>query len=237
MAIAAGNNTSADIASAGATFNSTMPSGAGASSIVVFTVSFANDTGTAIGSWTPPTGWTEIGTRSFISGTTKPIGTQSFWSLGNNTNLTWTKSGSVKYVGWVAVNYTGVDLTTPIDATGTNANNTGSNTLTTNAVTIATDQAWHLIAAHDWNVAGGTFSATSFTTVQSPGPDESACLMYNTTPKGVGSTGTVVITATGGTAANNAITAQSYALRPASGGGGIIGTQGIFGNVAGLRGF
>ena len=231
MAIAIGNNTTGDSGSAGGTFDAVMPTGANGSSITLVIISSANDVGTAIGSWTLPAGWTQIAIDT-ITGTTRPQCLQAAWSLGNNTNLTFTKSGSVKYLGWKVIDFTGVDLTTPIDATGTSNNNTGLGTITANAVTIITDQAWHLIAADDWNVAGGTISAPSFSSLQSVGPDASACLLYNSTPKAPGSTGTVVVTGTGGTDANNAMNAIPFALRPTStGGGGILYINNLFRDI------
>jgi hypothetical protein len=158
-----------------------------------------------------PTGWTLLGNVD--------AGNVRMWvfnSLGNNANLGFTFTGSSTDLGWVNTGYTGVDNTTPIDATGTASTNSGSASITANAVTIATSQAWELIAQVDVN--DGAATATGFTTKDNGSTlHMRPAILYNTTPKSTGSTGTVTV--------NNAAspTAQQlavlpFALRPAAAG-------------------
>jgi hypothetical protein len=168
----------------------------------------------AAGSYTAPAGWTSIGSVLNAGTASQHISVQAWHAAGDVANLAFTKSGSATDVGWVMLCFSGVDTTTPIDATGTANSNTGAATLTTNAVTIATDQAWHCIAFADW--LSGTFSATGFTNAESPLTNESAALLYNTTPKSTGSTGTVVVTSSAASS-GQVLAGVPFALRPVVG--------------------
>lgn len=145
---------------------------------------------------------------------------QGFWSLGSNTNLTFTKSGSVVDVGWVCLGFTGVDNTTPIDATGTTSSNTGTSgtvSLTVNAVTVATSQAWEVFCYTPWN--SGTITVTptaTFNNVVNAAANEQANCFYNPTALGTGSTGTVATSIPFGSATQG-VAAMPFALRPAGG--------------------
>lgn len=166
---------------------------------------------------TAPTGWTLVGSLLNQLNSADHISGWVYWSLGSNTNLGFTRTANVGgTVGWEMVAFLGCDTTTPIDATGTANSSTANNaTLTTNLVTIATANAWHCIGFLDW--LGGTFSATGFTNAENAAANESAALLYNTTPKSTGSTGTVVVTSSAGTS-GQVLIGIPFALRPAAGG-------------------
>jgi hypothetical protein len=80
---------------------------------------------------------------------------------------------------------------------------------------VATDQAWHVIGFGSW--LGGINSAPGFTVAQNavPATNEDSTLLYNTTPKSVGSTGTVTVTSSSGSA-GQVLVGIPFALRPAS---------------------
>ena len=135
-----------------------------------------------------------------------------FWALGNIANLTFTKSGNVSALGWACSAFTGVDNATPIDAIGTATNTISSTTVTVGTVSVATNNAWHLVAACE-AAKSATLSATSFTIAESGNTNEHAALLYNTTPKSVGATGTVTVTSTDGTGGQTLI-GFAFAIRP-----------------------
>lgn len=208
-------NTSANIASAGATQAVTIPTGSGSGEIAILAVGCGRFAAAA-GSYTAPAAWTQIGGIFDANNGNNHVSGQVFWALGSTAgaSLTLTKSGSVDTMGWVCVTFSGVDLTTPVDATGTANSGTGATTLTTNAVTVTAqgDQGWHLIGFFDW--FGNTVTAPSFTVAPNGLTNESANLLYNTTPKSPGSTGTVIITGT--TAGGQVMIGIPFVLRPAS---------------------
>src|SRR6476660_9617950 len=91
---------------------------------------------------TASTGWAS----AFTPVDTGNVRMWGWWSLGNNTNLGFTLggvTGSVADIGYECSDFTGCDLTTPIDATGTASTNSALASITANAVTVATNQAWH----------------------------------------------------------------------------------------------
>jgi hypothetical protein len=170
-----------------------------------------------------PAGWTAIATDVGSSSATSAQRTSAFYRVLQAGDSTWafgrtTANSQSVDIGIVFLAFTGVDNTTPIDATGTTATNTGSATISAPAVTIATANAWHCIAMGCWN--GGAASATGFTDLPNANPatHEQADLLYNQTPKSAGSTGAVTVTQ--GAASGNQLSAIPFALRPAGGGGG-----------------
>jgi hypothetical protein len=129
-------------------------------------------------------------------------------------NLSFTIDSGTGDMGWVCAAYTGVDNTTPIDATGTTGTNTNSGTIVANLVTVATANAWELIASIAWQ--SGAWSATGFTSADNgSAANQQAVILYNTTPKSTGSTGTVTVT-NAGTASGQHLIAIPFALRPAA---------------------
>jgi hypothetical protein len=194
----------------------TLPSGTVGTDVVIVAWGL-DDNNTSAPTIIAPAGWTAVDTSIRTAVGSKNITLYAFWALGGVANLgfTCTVLTSSIDLGWVCVGFTGVNNTTPIDAVGGTNSSTGATTLTTNAVTVATDQAWHAIAFCDW-LGGGTdtFSATGFTAKQNGGAHATAALLYNTTPKSTGSTGTVVVTSSDA-AANQIENGMPFALRPA----------------------
>ncbi len=217
MAIAVNSNiSSGDIASVAATTTITLPSGTAATDVVV--VCFGTDNNAATTTTvTAPAGWTRIDVTVAGSNGTTRVKQDVFWALGNVSNLGFTNSntGATFQQGWVCLGWTGVDNTTPIDATGTSNTNASAANITTNAVTVATDQAWHVIAVTDW-LGKVAYTATSFTEKNNAAANAAAAILYNTTPKSVGSTGTVVVNNSDGTTTGEILNATPFALRPAA---------------------
>jgi hypothetical protein len=216
MAIGFRASSSADKASAAATETITKPTGTASTDILV--IAFGTDKGSNVAQTiTPPSGWTRIGAQvSQTNGASQIVLLDAFWSLGSNASLGFgnSVSGAAVQQGWVCGAFTGVDNTTPIDvADGTGNKGTFANTLTVNGVTIVTDQAWDCFAAADW--LGGVFSATSFTVAENGHTNASAALLYNTTPKSTGATGTVTFSDTLGGSGTQIMEAIRFALRPA----------------------
>lgn len=198
-----------DLANSPATLTLVMPTGAVSTDIAIATIT--SDFSTTI---TPPAGWTRVGSQvKMTAGNTVCV--DVFVSLGNNTNMGFGVSGSGtgNSIGSVVSCFSGVDNTTPIDVAGSGNTVSGTNTLTMSAITIVTANAWELIAAGDFN--GGVFSATSFTVSENTHTNAAAALLYNTTPKGTGSTGTVALDDSASTT-NQIMCALAFALRPAT---------------------
>jgi hypothetical protein len=212
VAIAFRAGAKADTANA-TTFNVAKPTGFASTDILVVVLGWSS---TGSPTLTVPTGWTQI---FGISGDTT-IGGACYRALGSVASVAFALSVS-RDNGMVCLAFTGVDNTTPVDATGTATVNTGAATNTAAAVTVVTANAWHLIACSDWN--GGMFTATGFTQFENANPPlhESACCLYNTTPKGTGSTGTVSV-ADSASATSQHILTMPFALRPAAGGAGPV---------------
>jgi hypothetical protein len=210
------SNSAGDIAVAPATLNVTKPTGGtpGASDILVLCVGGGN--GSAAGSYTAPAGWNLIGQLLDQASGVDHVSQQVWWAPGDVANLAFTKVGAIASLGWVMVCFTGCNSASPVDATGTpNSRVTDGTTLVTNAVTVATDQAWHVIGFGSW--LGGTNSAPGFTVAQNavPASNEDSTILYNTTPKSVGSTGTVTVTSSAGSA-GQVLVGIPFALRPSS---------------------
>ena len=213
MAIGFRSETEGETLTPGATVTLTLPSGVVTGDVLVAILGSSKDGVGGTCGWTAPVGWTRIGANVVQDNAFGRSAIDVFWALGNVASLTFTKSGTVGYFGYVCVAYTGVDNTTANDAAGTGNGNTGATSLTTNEVTVVTNQAWHIIGVATWN--SGTFSATGFTVEQTPGSTaQCAGQLYNTTPKEVGSTGTVSVSSTA-SGTNQIFVAQPFALRPA----------------------
>lgn len=208
-------NTTADLNAPGATIAVTLPTGGLSTEICILALLASNASANPVGSWTPPAGWTAIfSTFNRLQGGGGDMGCQGFWSLANNANLTFTKSGTVTAAGWVAVDFSGVDLTTPIDVTQVGQSIVTSQDLTLASNNIATDQAWDMAIGGDWQ-SGGTFTIPNFTIAVNANVNESAIVGYNTTPKSVGATGTVVMHNTAA-ASGQVLLGARFALRPTS---------------------
>lgn len=139
-----------------------------------------------------------------------------FTALGGVAATGFTFTGSSTDLGWVCVGFTGVDNTTPVDASGTSSTSSGSTTVTANAVTIATLNAIEVICGCDVN--DGAMSATGFTTKDNGSTlHMRPAILYNLTGQALGSTGTVTVT-NGASATSQQLAVFPFALRPAAGG-------------------
>src|SRR5206468_4137739 len=79
-----------------------------------------------------------------------------------DTSWAFTNSGA-NALGGICQTFSGIDTVTQPDASGSTSTNTGSATLTVNAVTVVTDQAWECVAVGGWN--GGHASIPGFSSV------------------------------------------------------------------------
>lgn len=213
IAVRSSGSATADVSDVGAAVSK--PSGAVAGDVAVATVAFAWNIG---GPWSSsaPSGWTAIAENVGDSAGTTGQRISAYRRVIQAGDSSWTFSlsgGSSDYFLGVALQcFSGVDNTTPIDATGTGSNNSGSATISAGAVTIATANAWECIAAAAFN--GPSITATGFTATDNAGSEEYAALLYNTTPKATGSTGTVTVSSSAG-AGGNELAVIPFALRPA----------------------
>ena len=119
-------------------------------------------------------------------------------------------NGSV-YMQVVLQSFSGINTSSPIDATGTASTSSAVNTITANSVTAVNSGAWELIGVAEATASNVT--ATKFTGLSPSG--YGATLLYDTTALNPGATGAVTVTG-GGTAANNALVAIPFTIAPAA---------------------
>lgn len=215
MAIGFRQASSGDLHFPGTTTTITKPTGFASTDVLV--AFFGTGNGASLTSTvTAPTGWTAISAGYTVSSGVTRLALYGFWALGSVAALGFTNTnGNSTDQGWVCLAFTGVDNTTPIDATGTVPNSsTGSATVTANAVTVVTNGAWYACGLAAWN--GGAWSASGVTVKSNAQSNEDASCGYNTTPKSPGSTGTVLFT-TGGGSGGQVIAAMPFAMRPDAG--------------------
>jgi len=218
MAIAFRSSSSGDLNLPGATTTITLPAGAVATDIVVAVFGSSRAAITAPNVVSAPAGWTAISGVVNAANTTSEVSLYAFWALGNIAALGFTNSQTATLkVGWVCSAFTGVNVTTPIDAFGVTNSCNSCGALTTNAVTIATANAWHLIGFT--SLDAHNFSAPSFTVAGNGAPptNMSAAVLYNTTPKSTGSTGTVQVADTVSDT-TDVLLGMPFALRPTASG-------------------
>lgn len=181
----------------------------------VLVCEFGNNGGTTAQSMTAPAGWTQIG--STISST--KVKTQAWWALQSVAALGFTvgaDGAGSSDVSWTCLSFSGVDNTTPIDATGTGNSNTGANNVTPANYTDVTDGALPLVAITNWN-GGGVFTSTGFTVVPSATTNcQTATLYANAAVSGAGATVTGVQINDSASATGNILCYQQFALRPAA---------------------
>jgi hypothetical protein len=171
----------------------TKPTGSTTGDLMIATITI--EWGTGAGTITTPTGWTLVGSTS--TGTQVTSCFQRLFQTGDTSwSFPYTAGAGTHSIGVCFQTFTGCDTGTPIDATGTASNNTSGTTITANAVTVATANAWELIALGCSTT--GNASATGFTALNNAGSNEQSSLLYNQTPKSTGSTGTVSCTIGGG---------------------------------------
>lgn len=214
---------SADLANqASGTITISKPAGTAATDVLA--VAFAlDDVNSGSPTISAPTGWTAITAGFRQASGVNSLTLYGFWALGNVANLgfTFTRGGASNAdIGWLCIDYTGVDNTTPIDANDGAANGTaGASSVTSNAVTVVTDQAWHVILSCDF-LGKVAFTATGFTEQHNGAVNAAIVQLYNQSPKAIGSTGTVVVNNSDATSSGEVMAAMPFALRPAAGSGG-----------------
>lgn len=138
--------------------NATLAKPAGLAVGDVMTAHWNADTNPTV--TTVPTGWT-AGAGPTLDGATSTNTAASYWKVADSTDTaatdwTWVLSLSVPISG-VVLAFTGVDNTTPMDATGTSLANASSTTINATGLTTVTDNAW-LIWVGALN--SGTFQPT-----------------------------------------------------------------------------
>jgi hypothetical protein len=166
---------------------------------------------------TPPSGWTLIKRQD--NGTTSTAA--AYWALGSVASSTFTLSGSVDAVSAIIAGYTGVDNTTPMDATGVGQNNAASTTVTSPSITTVTANAQivFLGAPYDptrtspgtWTTVFGTVRGS--TGIRGASVDASEVVIADAVQASAGASGAKTETYSL-SKASGAITA---ALRPAAG--------------------
>ena len=112
---------------------------------------------------TPPSGWTTVINSS--SGHDQPniMRDAMYWSLGSNTNLTWTKEAGY-HIGYITT-YRGVDDTTPIDVAASGKYNTSASaSVTATGITTVADGAWLIYTGGSGNIntSSAWYSGTPF---------------------------------------------------------------------------
>lgn len=183
----------------------TMPTGATSSQVAILTI-----TSNATTTITPPSGWTRIGSQVVQTNGTGTVCVDVFWSLGNNTQLTFTNNptNGTHAQAWVCATFSGVDTTNPVDVAGTGNTSINSSTVVASSLTTTIANDWELICVGDINI--GTYTATGFT-VSQISTFASAGLLYNVTPLSIGATGTVTVTDSAANA-NNGLAALPFTL-------------------------
>ena len=161
----------------------------------------------------PPAGWSTVAQNVIESSSNGNEGASVYYRViqAGDTSWTFTMSESA-YISFALQSFSGINTSSPIDNTGTTSANSGSNTITTNSVTVNSSGAWELISVSQSN--GGTIpTATNFTALSNE--DRNSTLLYDTTALNPGATGAVTVTG-GGPAAGNMLVAIPFTIVPAS---------------------
>jgi hypothetical protein len=191
------------------TWTLTKPSGVQTGDVMFVGISWDNTATT----FTPSASFTVIAS-GVGSGSMR---TSCFFRIAQagDTSWTWTTTGGASF-GGVCLTFTGNDTVTQPDAIGSTNTNTGSATLTANAVVVAADQAYEVICVGGWNA--GNASASGFTAQTNGATANSPIALLYKGPLGVGSTGTTVVTESGATS-GQIIAAIPFAVRPGASAG------------------
>lgn len=210
-------DTKVDVATPGATTTLVKPTGIASGEIMVAAF-VVTDTSTTPATYTMATGWTEGGSAGgFVQNDGfSGVRVQVFWAKDNVASMVATKggSGTATALGVVLAAFSGVDTTTAFDVVGTgDGSTTASGSLTVSSITIATANAWDCGVFGNVDSGGATFSATGFTVSQTS-TNANAGILYNTTPKSTGATGTAAFV---DSPASGITAALRFALRPAGG--------------------
>lgn len=214
MPIAHVADSTADVAGQGATNNLVLPAGANGTQVVVAVFVSTRVAVISPNVVTPPAGWSRIGTELTANNGVGEITLSAFWALGSVAALGFSNSQTLTLnQGYAASSFSGVDLGTPIDVTGTANNSTGGAADVVNSIVIATPNALHLLGIAD--LGAHTFNTPASFTQNANGATNSSCsLMYNPTPKSTGATGTVTV-GISVSDATDIIAGIPFALRPA----------------------
>ena len=169
-----------------------------------------------------PSGWTLIGAVNASNGNAGA----AFYRVSTGSDGPWTFAASVTGPGDFAIGiqiqtFSGTNASQP-DATGTTSSTVGASSLTANAVTVVTSGSWEIICGTCGN---GSMSATGFTALEAAGTYSNfADLLYNTTPKSSGSTGTVTVSQ----ASSGDMTLIPFSVAPAAGGSVSVSVSAVF---------
>jgi hypothetical protein len=139
-----------------ATVTPAKPAGTASTDILICIICSGGGTALTV---TPPSGWTLI--KKQDNGTTSSA--VAYWALGSVASTAFGLSGGTDAVSAIIAGYTGVDNTTPMDATGVGQNNAASTTVTSPSITTVTanTQIVFLGAPYD----GGRGTPGTWTTV------------------------------------------------------------------------
>jgi hypothetical protein len=141
------------------------PAGAAEGDVMVYTV--YNEDSSGITTIDPPTGWTALTPNSGDHGGVTAMMFQAYIVRTSSApSRTWAYANSGAGVASISA-FTGVDTTTPIDASGSYSSQSG--TPNTSSVTTATANAMLLWASGDYN-AGQTDDPTGFTAITAANP-------------------------------------------------------------------
>lgn len=181
--------------------------------------------------FTPPSGWTQLGSNNTIGGSNPSDGYITFglfyhvWSTGDTTTPSFADNGgSVQDREWFTVCYSGVNTTTPFDPNTTPSQNTAaSNAVTLSAVSPTNTSAMLTFFGFTFTPPSGGGSTTAtwsspLTQYAGVQPVSSFITFFGAdgTLTSPGSTGSKTMTAT------NAVNSAGWmiAIQPPGGGGG-----------------
>jgi hypothetical protein len=214
------SDNSVDVSAPGATQALVQPTGTLTGHIVIAVLTSKRASSLSPGTWTAPAGWTAVKANFSQNDGTSSSDLATFWANGSVASYTFTKSGTMDAMSGCTGTFSGADTTTPIDVVGASAGTAGATSILIPSITIATANAWHLIAAGDYS--GNAFTATNFNVIGTAGVAAgTAGLLYNTTPKSTGSAGTVTLN----DSAASLMEGFAFALRPAGAAGDVLAAQ------------
>jgi hypothetical protein len=191
--------------------------GAGPTTVSVPAACQANDVAIAIGAangagWSTPTGWTAISLNTTVAGLYLGVwyrviqATDTNWSFGN---------ASMSSFSVILVAFTGVNVSGPIDASGTSSTASNSRSIVANAITIATGGAmWLNAMAAEYSGSAPQFSASGFTEYDNGTPAAFPAGLLWQGPMSTGATGTPTITASYGSASGQYLINYPFSLSP-----------------------
>lgn len=208
-------DSSADISGVGATTTVSLPTGTQSTDIVAAVFCSTRLALINPNVVSPPAGWTRIGSELTANNGISELTLSLFWAQGNVGALGFSNSQTLTLnQGYVLSAFSGVDLSTPIDVTGTSTNSTGGGAIVNASINIATNNAWHLVGAIDLD-ANSLTTPAGFTQAANgtPPTNAGAGMFYNTTPKSIGATGTVTI-GISVSDSNDILAGLAFALRP-----------------------